>query len=170
MLFGVMAGELLMDKRPAREKLAILIGGGLLCMVLGVAAGETACPIIKRIWTPSWVLFSGAYVLWILAAFYFVADVLEWKRWTLPLVVLGVNSILLYLMGQLMRPWVEAQLDIHFGLRNVTTAGVERLLAIQHGDSIFSGPYEPILRRTGSMIVFWLICLWLYLQRTFIRI
>ena len=140
-------------------------------MVLAVAAGETeACPIVKRIWTPSWVLFSGAYVLWILAAFYFIVDVLEWKRWTLPLVVLGVNSILLYLMSQLMRPWIETQLDHLAGLRNMTPAWLERALNIQHGDSIFDGPFKSITRRTGAMIVFWLICTWLYIQRTFIRI
>jgi heparan-alpha-glucosaminide N-acetyltransferase len=171
MLLGVMSGELLRDDhRPGREKLARLIGGGFLCMILGIAAGMTACPIIKRIWTPSWVLFSGAYVLWMLAAFYAVIDMLQWKRWAFPLIVLGVNSILLYFMGQLIRPWVESQLDIHLGLRNVTPAFLEKLLDIQHGQSIFDGPYRPITQRTGAMIVFWLICLWLYLQRTFIRI
>ncbi len=139
-------------------------------MILGVAADETVCPIVKRIWTPSWVLFSGAYVLWILAAFYFIVDVLEWKRWAMPLVVLGVNSILLYLMSQLMRGWVEHQLDIHFGMRNLTPAWLERTLQIGHGESIFSGPFESVTRRTGAMIVFWLICTWLYLQRTFVRI
>jgi len=170
MLLGVMAGELLMDKLPGREKLARLIAAGLLCMILGVAAGETVCPIVKKIWTPSWVLFSGAYVLWMLAAFYLIVDVLEWKRWALPLVVLGVNSILLYLMSQLMRPWIESQLDIHFAMRNLTPGWIERTLDIQRGQSIFDGPYQSITRRTGAMIVFWLICLWLYLQRTFIRI
>jgi predicted acyltransferase len=170
MLLGVMCGELLMDSRPGKEKVIRLIGAGLLCMGLGVAAGETACPIVKRIWTPSWVLFSGAYVIWGLAAFYTIVDVFEWKRWAFFLVVLGVNSILLYMMGSLMRPWVESQLRIHFGMNNVTPGWLERFLEIQHGQSIFDGPYSSITRRTGAMIVFWLICVWLYLQRTFVRI
>jgi predicted acyltransferase len=170
MLLGVMCGELLQGDRREQSKLVILFAGGAVLMALGLAAGHTVCPIVKRIWTPSWVLFSGAYCLWILGAFYAVIDVVGFKRLAFPLVVLGVNSILLYLMGQLLRPWVVSQLDIHFGMRNLTPGWLERALEIQHGQSIFSGPYSPITRATGAMAVFWLICLWLYRQRLFIRI
>ncbi|HEV3143137.1 MAG TPA: hypothetical protein VGZ47_04555, partial [Gemmataceae bacterium] len=70
MLFGVMAGELLQSPRSLGRKTAILFGSGILCMLLALATGGlgqlgdaigvsipeqyTLCPIIKRIWTPSW--------------------------------------------------------------------------------------------------------------------
>ena len=66
--------------------------------------------------------------------------------------MLGVNSILLYLMGQLMRPWVAQQLKIHFG------------------QTIFDGEYGAIILASAVMGVFWLICFWLYRQRLFVRI
>lgn len=151
MILGLMCGELLMGERRNRSKLFLLFGGGAVLMGLALAL-EPVCPIVKRIWTPSWALFSGAYVLWMLGSFYAVIDVLQWRRWAFPLVVLGVNSILLYVMGQLMRPWVASQLKIHFG------------------QSIFSGPYAPIVQATSVMAVFWLLCLWLYRQKLFVRI
>src|SRR5206468_1100236 len=54
MLLGIMAGELLQGVRRERSKVLILLFGGALLMGLGVAAGQTVCPIVKKIWTPSW--------------------------------------------------------------------------------------------------------------------
>src|SRR5262249_55997524 len=113
LLLGRMSGEMLQGDRKNSSKLLIVFGGGVVLMALSLAV-EPYCPIVKRIWTPSWVLFSGAYVLWMLGAFYAVIDVIGFKWWAFPLVVLGVNSILLYLMGQLLRPWVAQQFQIHF--------------------------------------------------------
>jgi predicted acyltransferase len=151
MLLGLMSGEMLQGDRKNGSKLLILFGGGIVLMALALAA-EPYCPIVKRIWTPSWVLFSGAYVLWILGAFYMIIDVVGFKWWAFLLVVLGVNSILLYLMGQLMKGWTAQQLKIHFG------------------QTIFDGPSGPILEASAVMGVFWLICFWLYRQRLFVRI
>ena len=92
-----------------------VVAGGAVCMVLGLLAGEYACPIVKRIWTPSWVLFSGAYVIWMLALFYLLFDVLPLRWLAFPLVVVGMNSITMYILGQLMRPWSARMFRIHFG-------------------------------------------------------
>ena len=115
MLLGLLAGELLRSDRTAKAKLMSLLIGGAVCMAAGLALGYTVCPLVKRIWTPSWTLFSGAITLWILAAFYGVIDVRGWRRWAFPLVVVGMNSILMYMMSQLMRPWVTVNLRTLFG-------------------------------------------------------
>jgi heparan-alpha-glucosaminide N-acetyltransferase len=151
MLLGLMCGEMLMGDRRDRSKLLILFVGGAALMGLAIAV-EPFCPIVKRIWSPSWTLFSGAYVLWILGTFYGIIDVAGWKRWAFPLVVLGVNSILLYLLGMLVKGWVGQQLKIHFG------------------QDLFDGPYGDIVRASSVMAVFWLLCFWLYRQRLFVRI
>lgn len=166
MLMGVMSGELLMSDRKPWTKVNILAALGIVSMILGVTAGYYVCPIVKRIWTPSWVLFSGAYVLWILAAFYLVTEVIGFKWWAYPLVWLGANSILLYVMGQLMRNWTRDQLLIHFG-------NVKFNLGQFHFDyrqAMSSGPYASVWVSCSVMLVFWLICLWLYRQKTFVRI
>jgi predicted acyltransferase len=65
---------------------------------------------------------------------------------------LNMNSIAIYLMAQLMKPFVGASLRTHFG------------------HELFSGPYGPLVRGSCTLLVFWLICLWLYRQKIFIKI
>jgi predicted acyltransferase len=154
MLLGLMSGELLQSTRRDSSKVLILVCGGAALVSLGVTLHETGlCPNVKRIWTPSWTLFSGGYTMWILAGFYFIIDVVGWRTWSMPLVILGVNSILLYLMGMMLRPWTLQQLRIHFGQ-----------------DLFVNSPWRPILEASAVMMVFWLLCWWLYRQRLFIRI
>ena len=59
------------------------------------------CPIVKRIWTPSWTLFSGGVCFLFVAAFCWVIEVKGWKRWSFPLVVIGMNSIAAYCIAHL---------------------------------------------------------------------
>jgi len=57
------------------------------------------CPIVKRIWTSSYTLYSGGLVVLLLAGFYAVIERRGWTRWTLPLLVIGANSIAIYVMS-----------------------------------------------------------------------
>jgi predicted acyltransferase len=152
MLFGVMAGQLLQGPRGRWTKLFVLVLAGALALGLGVAASYTVCPIVKRIWTPAWVLFAGGWTFWILAVLYFVIDVLEWRAWSIPLVMVGMNSILVYLMAQTMRPYTAETLKKHFG------------------QEIFAGTYGPVIQSVSVLAVFWLICWWLHRQKVFLRI
>lgn len=152
MAFGLMCGELLRSPIDQYIKWRRLVLAGATCMVLGLVAGYSVCPIIKKLTTPSWILFSGAYVIWIFALLFLVVDVLGWQRWTFPLVVVGMNSILMYLMGQLISSWTGKMLQIHLGA------------------VLFGGPYTPVISATSVVVVFWLICYWLYRQKIFLRI
>jgi heparan-alpha-glucosaminide N-acetyltransferase len=168
MLMGVMSGELLLSDRRPWRKVQILFAAGAMCMVLGLIAGNTVCPIVKRIWTPSWVLFSGAYVLWILGAFYAVCDAGGFKRWTYLLAVLGANSILLYVMARLLPNWTADQLLIHFGRVHFELFGGK--IAFDYREAMTLEPYKHVWRACSVMLVFWLLCAWLYRQKTFVRI
>lgn len=161
MLLGSICGQLLMSSRSSRYKLQSLIAGGAVCMVLGLLAGEFACPIVKRIWTPSWALFSGAYVIWILALFYLLFDVLPLRWLALPWIVVGMNSIAMYLMGQLMRPWTQGIVQTHFG------QAIERLFGI---GSMADDMYGRMLNPAAAFLVFWLIAFWMYRNRYIVRI
>lgn len=156
MLFGLMCGELLRLDRTGQSKIKILLIAGL----CGLAVGQLLhlsgiCPIIKRIWTPSWALFSAGWCCLILATLYGIVDVLKFHRWTFPLTVVGLNSIAMYCMSHQLKPWVGSTLRMFLG---------------QDVFHIFGAGYEPMVRSTMIGLVFWLICFWLYRRKMFIRI
>ncbi|MGE3809521.1 MAG: acyltransferase family protein [Gemmataceae bacterium] len=156
MIFGLMCGELLRSKRSHADKLKVLVIAGL----AGIAAGQLlnltgVCPLVKRIWTPSWTLFSTGWCCLILAALYAIIDVLGYQRWSFPLLVVGMNSIAIYCMGQLLKPWMRDTLKRYFG--------PEVFL-------MWGKLYEPMLQATFIGLCFWLACYWMYRQKIFIRI
>ena len=161
-LLGILCGQLLMGRDSTGRKLATLIVAGAVCFALGILAHHTVCPIVKRIWTPSWVLFSGGYVMWMLAAFYLVFDVLPLRILAFPLVVVGMNSIVMYMLGQLLQTWVGQQIvRTHF-------AG---LLSAFFGEGCLEpGGIGDMLLPTATFVVFWLIAFWMYRNRYFVRV
>jgi len=169
MIFGLMAGELLRSPRSGKGKLAALFLGGLVLLAAGLAAGWTVCPIVKRIWTPSWALYSGGWVVWMLAALYGVIDIAGFRRWTFLFVVVGMNSIAMYCMVCVARGWIWDQLRIHFGwiLQSEPCASALRLT---FGPGGFDPVYLPIVECLSALAVLWLICWWMYRRRIFIRV
>ena len=156
MLFGLMCGELLRSPRPGRQKLLILLCAGVGGLLVGQVLNLTGvCPLVKRIWTPSWALFSTGWCCLILAGLYAVVDVLGWRQWTWPLVVVGVNSIAIYCMSMLLKPWVAATWKIHLGPQVFLAWGPLN---------------EPLLTALVVGLTFWLACWWMYRNKIFIRI
>jgi predicted acyltransferase len=157
MIFGLMCGELIRSKRDAQEKLKILCIAGVAGLALGQILHLTGiCPMVKRIWTPTWVIFSTGWCCLILASFYWFIDIKGYRRWAFPLVVVGMNSIAMYMMAQLLKPYVQKTLKTHFG-----------------GGDLFllcGELFEPMVRYTLSGLVLWLVCYWMYRQKIFIRI
>jgi predicted acyltransferase len=99
-LLGVLAGMLLNNPglRPTR-KVGILLAGGAAAAVAGYAWG-LQFPVIKKLWTSSFVLVAGGYSAMLLGVFYLVVDVWRWRRWCAPFVWVGMNAITLYLAVQ----------------------------------------------------------------------
>lgn len=161
MLLGVMCGQLLRSDRRWWQKLLLLVLGGAACLGLGVLAGQYACPIVKRIWTPSWVLFSGGWVIWGLALCYFLFDLCRLRWLALPITIVGMNSLAVYMMGQLLVPWTIRLAQTHFGNLIVFGLGEENL-----ADKMFGRVVWPVV----ALIVFWLVALWMYRQKFFVRI
>ena len=136
--------------------------GAAVCLGLGVLADVTICPVIKRIWTPSWVLFSGGYVIGLLALFYLVFDIAPLRMLAFPLVVVGMNSILIYLLGETLGEWMRDEVvKVHFAGMIGHVFGPKAL------DPLW---YESITLSTGAIVLFWLLLFWLYRQRIFLRI
>jgi predicted acyltransferase len=98
-LLGVFAGLLLRDPaRSERQKVAWLAGAGAALVALGYAWG-LEFPIIKKIWTSSFVLVAGGFSALLLAAFYLVIDVWKLRMWAMPLVWIGANALAIYIIS-----------------------------------------------------------------------
>lgn len=156
MILGLLAGGVLGGERSNRVKLAWLIAAGVIGLACGWGLDAMAiCPIVKKIWTPSWVLFSGGWCFLILAAWYAVIDVGNWRGWAFVFVVVGMNSIGAYLIAHLIDDFIKHALTRHLG------------------DSLFrlaGDPYQPLLQGSTVLGVEWLILLWMYRRKIFLRL
>ena len=156
MILGLIAGGVLRSDRRGRARLAWLTAAGTVFLITGLALGWLGiCPVVKRIWTPSWVLASGGWCFLLLAGFYGAVDVLGVKAWCFPLVVIGVNSIAAYCMSELLRGFIDESLETHLGAEVFQVLG-------DHG--------KPLLHGAAGMLVLWLILFWMYRRKLFVRI
>jgi predicted acyltransferase len=156
MVFGVLTGQLLRRNLPMGAKLQRLLLFGAAGIVLGLLLTMAGlCPIVKRIWTPSWAIYSAGWATLLLAGFVAVIEGLGWKRWAFPLVVVGLNPITLYCLWQLMGSFVRDNLKRHLGPDIF---------------EVFGAPYAPILERVLVLLIFWLILLWMCRRKIFLRV
>jgi predicted acyltransferase len=113
------------------------------------------CPMVKRIWTPSWVLGSGGLVLLMLAGAWWLTEIRGWRRWAFPLMVVGANSIVAYLLAHVFEQGLIAALNRHFGQATFQVLGTGM---------------EPVLRGMAVLLVFWLGLFWMYRRKVFVKI
>jgi predicted acyltransferase len=156
MILGLIAGKVLRSEGAPWLKARWLAVAG----VIGIATGATLgwlgiCPVVKRIWTPSWVLFSGGWCFLLLAGFYVMIDLWRRKGWAFPLVVIGMNSIAAYCIAHLFEGFIGKALKTHLG------QGAFKLL----GDAC-----EPLLHGAAILTVLWLILFWMWRRKIFLRI
>jgi predicted acyltransferase len=156
MILGLIAGNVLRRERTPREKMRWLLIAGVGGLAAGWALGALGVnPVVKRIWTPAWVLFSGGWCFLLLAGFYWIIDVVKIKRWSFPLVVIGVNSIAAYVIAHLFDAFIAKGLTTHLG------AGVF---------NVFGAAYQPFVHGAATLAVMWLILYWMYRRKLFLRI
>ena len=156
MILGLLAGNVLRDERAPREKIRWFVIAGVSGLALGALLGWLGvCPVVKRIWTPSWVLFSGGWCCLLLAGFYAAVDVAKRGRWAFPLVVIGANSIAAYLIAHLFVDFIRKALTTHFGAEVFRSLGAA---------------YEPLLLGGATLAVMWLLLFGMYRQKWFLRV
>lgn len=153
-MLGMHAGRLLQSPLPPRRKLLCLIAAGVGGLALGWVWGLWF-PINKPIWSSSMVLWSGGWCCLLLALFYGVIDVLGWRKWAFPLVVIGANPLLAYVLSHLF----VAQID---GIGMVLTGGL-RELAEPYG-------WSPVVRNAAAVGVLWGFLWFLYRKKVFWRV
>ncbi|MDB6170308.1 MAG: hypothetical protein JWM88_3172 [Verrucomicrobia bacterium] len=151
MLLGVIAGEWLRSERSEHERVQMFLVMGLLGIALGLALhGFGICPLVKRVWTPSWVLFSGGCCFVLLAAFHAVIDRRGYRSRAFPLIVVGTNSIAAYCIAELMGHFIGSSLTTHFG-----------------GFHFIGG---PIVKGVLILLIYWLVLFWMFRRKLFLKI
>lgn len=156
MQLGAWAGLWLQTPREAGEKLKGLVAAGVALALAGlILQWLHISPIVKRIWTSSYTLYSGGLVVLMLAGFFAVTEWRGRRRWAFPLLVIGANSIAVYVMSWTMEHFIIAALLRHAGRRPFALLGPA---------------FEPVLLGAAVVTVFWLILLWMYRRKIFLRI
>ncbi|MGO4883950.1 MAG: acyltransferase family protein [Bryobacteraceae bacterium] len=155
MILGLVAGRWLRASAPAIPMRRLAVAGAA-CVSAGLLLHFTGiCPIVKRIWTPSWTLFSGGICFLFTAAFSWVIDVKGYRKWAFPLVVIGMNSIAAYLIAHLFERFVYSSLRIHLG---------------PDAFRVFGSGLEPFLQGCAVLLTYWLILYWMYRRKLFLKI
>lgn len=152
-MLGVMAGQHIHRSRDTTRTARVL----LLASIAGIVAGLALSPwfpLIKRIWTPSFTIYSAGWTTLLLAAFYWAIEVQGWRRWTFPLVVVGMNSIAAYVIGNAFAGWFRGATGAWLGA-----------IAPAVGDV-----WMPVLQRALFALTAWGVLLWLYRQKIFFKV
>ncbi len=103
---GVLCGLWLKMRMSAPRRTITLAALGVSFLLIGLALNPVI-PVVKKIWTDSFVLFSGGFALLVFAAAYWVCDVRGVKKWSYPLRVLGSNAILAFALSQLIGDYID---------------------------------------------------------------
>jgi predicted acyltransferase len=156
MILGLLTGEWLKGNRSKAEKLRglVITGAGLVLLGL-ICQWAGICPIVKRVWTSAYTLYSGGLVILMLAGFYALIEWKGWRAWAFPLVVVGMNSIAVYVMSWTMALYFREALQVHLG----------RLISGAAGPT-----FQPVVYGFGIMLIFWWILFWMYRRKLFLRI
>lgn len=157
MILGLLAGNILNSSILASKKFKTFIFAGIALILFGIVLHVSGLnPIVKRIWTPGWTIFSGGICFLFLAMFYGLIDMKVRHKGSFFLMVIGVNSIAAYVIADGgMRNVINDSLFIHLG---------------KNFDQILGPAYATLI--SGVLVIFfeWLILYWMYKKKLFIKI
>jgi predicted acyltransferase len=153
-IWGVIAGMILMNDWKARRKIQTMMIAGIICLVIGYAMNPFI-PIIKHICTSSFVIVSGGWCLIALSFSYWLIDVMNYKKFTLFFVIVGMNPLFIYLFAHTNgNHWIEK-------------------IALPFINAIFGAFGELTTQMALSITVWaglWGICYFLYTRKIFIKL
>jgi predicted acyltransferase len=158
-LLGIFAGLLLRNKSvPDLKKVFWLLAGGAACATLGWI-WNIEFPVIKKIWTSSYVLVAGGYSALLLGAFYWIVDIKKWRTWCQPFVWIGMNPITLYLTSNFLGGLGFEKLALR-----LTGGPVENFL-----DAHVAQGFGELVISATAVALFLLFARFLYQRKIFLR-
>ena len=155
MIFGLLAGSWLLAGAN-QKSLGLLAFMGIVCLTIGYGLDRYGvCPNVKRIWTPTWTIFSAGWCFLLLAFFMLTTDLIGRSGWAFPLKVIGANSIVAYCGSHLIGGFVLSSFKTFFGAEIFQKLGKD---------------YEPLVSGFAILAVYWLVLWWMYAKKIFVRI
>jgi predicted acyltransferase len=156
MMIGVYATQILQSRNLPLDNIKQLVKTGIILVFLSLIFHYLEiCPIVKRIWTPSWVLLSGGICLILLALFYFIIDIKQHVKWAKMLTIIGTNSIAAYVIADALRPYTVKSVKIHFG---------------DSFSQILGAAYQPLVFGSLILTIEILILWWMFRKKFFVKI
>jgi predicted acyltransferase len=157
-LLGVFAGLLLRNQSlQGTQKVVWLIAFGVAGVVLGWLWGAQF-PVIKKIWTSSYVLVAGGYSAILLGVFYLIVDVWQARAWCQPFVWMGMNSITIYLAGNMLGDF-----------RPLAARFVGGDVKVFFDNAVAKGFGDMVVSIVGLLLAFWIVH-FLYKRKIFLRL
>jgi predicted acyltransferase len=157
-LLGIFAGLLLKSAAiPQERKVLYLIGGGIAAAAVGWLWG-LQFPVIKKIWTSSYVLVAGGYSAILLGLFYLVVDLWQARAWCQPFVWIGMNSITIYVVSNLVGGYSRIA-------RRLAGGDVNAFFDAH----VAKGMGEMVTSIVGLLLAFWFVRT-LYRRKVFLRL
>jgi len=150
-MLGMLTGLFVQRSKPTSKTALVLFAVGVVFAILG-AAWNIIYPINKALWSSSFVLAVAAYSLIMFALFYYVIEVLGWRRWTLFFTVIGMNSITIYL----------GQRFINFSYTSERL--FDGIVKLMPEDS------QAFFTKAAYIAVCWLFLYFLYRKRVFLKV
>jgi predicted acyltransferase len=157
-LLGVFAGLLLRNQSlQGLQKVVWLIAFGVAWVALGWL-WSAQFPVIKKIWTSSYVLVAGGYSAILLGVFYLIVDVWQIRAWCQPFVWMGMNSITIYLAGNILGDFRPLAMRL---------AGGD--VKMFFDNAVAKGSGEMVISIVGLLLAFWVVH-FLYKRKIFLRL
>jgi predicted acyltransferase len=157
-LLGVFAGLLLRSVNYCDKwKLIYLFSLGTAAVILGFLWG-TQFPVVKKIWSSSFVLVAGGYSAVLLGIFYWMVDVMKWQTWCKPFVWIGMNSITIYVTS-----------NVIGGFRKLGGRFVGGDIKTFFDTNIAKGSGDLLIAVVGLALAFWFVR-FLYQRKIFLRL
>lgn len=156
MLLGLLAGRWLRGPFSNSERVRRMVIAGVIGVVAGLALHYLGvCPLVKRIWTPTWTIFSGGCCFLLMALFYALIENRGWKGWAFPLTVIGMNSIAAYCISHLFGEFFQSALNTNLSPGFFT---------------MFGNALAPFVNGALVLLLLWLVLLWMYRRKLFLKI
>ena len=149
-LSGLLAGELIKGKDDRPKVALYLFYLGVAFAIIGMLLGIWH-PIVKKIWSSSFVLFSSGLCYLLLALFYWIIDVKQKVKWAFALKVIGMNAITAYVLSHVIS-FPDIANNLLFGLEKYT-----------------DNYYSVLTIVGGFLILYWLLW-YMYRNKTFIKV
>jgi predicted acyltransferase len=164
-MIGVLTGIWIKAQRDEYKKLTGMLAFGAILMAAGLI-WDPLFPINKKIWTSSYVLYTGGIALLLLGVTYWLIDVLDYKKWIKPFVVFGTNSLFAYILsGLIVKTLLQISWETPEGSKNAWGWTYQTLF------EPFFSPHNASLAFAIANVLVCLAIVWvLYSRKIFIKV